>query len=492
MAVGTLVFGRGGLRERGLPGPAGRRPGPEDEQAPGQRAGAAWPLLDAHGADAVRWFFAAAGSPWATRKIGPAVLEEIVRKVLLTYWNTASFLVRYANAGAAPGAAWAPARLAPGRAAAGGPRRRWTGGCSASCTCWSATSTAALEAFDSAAAGRLIAAFIDDLSNWYVRRSRRRFWDGPGDAGRRGRVRDPVHRAGDADPADGADHAVHHRLPVGRAARRDARPDSVHLAAWPPPDPSLIDAGARRRRWRWSGGWSSWAGRPGPARCVPGPPAAGPRPGRRAPGSPPCPPSCGPRWPTSSTCTCWSRWTPSADDLVSYTVRPNFRALGRRFGTATPRCRGRDRGGRPGRAGPAPAASARGRRPCRWTAAPVSLAPDEVIVTQTPALGLGGGQRRGRDRGAGGRRSPRSCAGRATPGEVVRLVQDARKGDGLDVTRPDLAALVHRGPGPGLGADRARGADQRRGAGGGLRRGGGRRSGGRARRGPSIATPISA
>ena len=39
--------------------------------------------------------------------------------------------------------------------------------------------TIALEGFDSATAGRLIGAFIDDLSNWYVRRSRRRFWEGP-------------------------------------------------------------------------------------------------------------------------------------------------------------------------------------------------------------------------------------------------------------------------------------------------------------------------
>src|SRR6202035_70278 len=66
-------------------------------------------LLDAHGADAVRWFFAASGSPWATRKIGPAVLEEIVRKVLLTYWNTASFLVLYAGSGSGP--PWTPGRL---------------------------------------------------------------------------------------------------------------------------------------------------------------------------------------------------------------------------------------------------------------------------------------------------------------------------------------------------------------------------------------------
>src|ERR1700744_1680906 len=68
-------------------------------------------LMNAHGADAVRWFFAASGSPWGQRRIGPSVLDEIVRKVLLTYWNTASFLVLYANAAAAgdtPG--WRPAK----------------------------------------------------------------------------------------------------------------------------------------------------------------------------------------------------------------------------------------------------------------------------------------------------------------------------------------------------------------------------------------------
>ena len=64
------------------------------------------PLMDTHGADAVRWFFVAAGSPWATRKLSHGALEEIVRKILLTYWNTASFLVMYANAAAAQGTAW--------------------------------------------------------------------------------------------------------------------------------------------------------------------------------------------------------------------------------------------------------------------------------------------------------------------------------------------------------------------------------------------------
>src|SRR5271169_6720752 len=57
-------------------------------------------LMEAHGADAVRWFFAVSGSPWATRRIGPAILDEIVRKVLLTYWNTASFLTLYGGVAA--------------------------------------------------------------------------------------------------------------------------------------------------------------------------------------------------------------------------------------------------------------------------------------------------------------------------------------------------------------------------------------------------------
>ncbi len=68
------------------------------------------PLMEEHGADALRWFFAASGSPWGDRRIGHDALNEIVRKVLLTYWNTASFLVLYANAGG-----WTPADLAARR-----------------------------------------------------------------------------------------------------------------------------------------------------------------------------------------------------------------------------------------------------------------------------------------------------------------------------------------------------------------------------------------
>ena len=56
------------------------------------------PLMEDHGADALRWFMAASGSPWLQRRVGHGVLQEIVRKTLLTYWNTASFLTLYGNA----------------------------------------------------------------------------------------------------------------------------------------------------------------------------------------------------------------------------------------------------------------------------------------------------------------------------------------------------------------------------------------------------------
>ena len=144
-------------------------------------------LMDGHGADAVRWFFAASGSPWGQRRVGPAVLEEIVRKVLADLlehgrrsWcctRTRRFRWRRVDAGvrrSAPAAAERPLL------------DRWVLSELHACV---RDVTAALEAFDTAAAGRRIAALIDDLSNWYVRRSRRRFWEGPSGR-RRGGVRD--------------------------------------------------------------------------------------------------------------------------------------------------------------------------------------------------------------------------------------------------------------------------------------------------------------
>ena len=125
------------------------------------------PLMDQHGADAVRWYMLAAGSPWSARRVGHDALSDVVRKTLLTYWNTVSFFSLYANA--------ANFQVVEGAADSDVTMDRWI---ISELNQLIATVDQAFEAFDSQEVGRLLATFIDDLSNWYVRRSRRRFWDG--------------------------------------------------------------------------------------------------------------------------------------------------------------------------------------------------------------------------------------------------------------------------------------------------------------------------
>lgn len=125
-------------------------------------------LMDQHGADAVRWYMLAAGSPWAARRVGHESLNEVVRKTLLTYWNTVSFHSLYAKASnfevsQTPQLSERPLM------------DKWI---ISELNILIQKVDTALEGFDSQIAGKELAKFIDDLSNWYVRRSRRRFWDG--------------------------------------------------------------------------------------------------------------------------------------------------------------------------------------------------------------------------------------------------------------------------------------------------------------------------
>jgi len=123
-------------------------------------------LFDRHGADAVRWLMLAGGNPWQPRRVGHEAVAEVVRTVLLTYWNTVSFFTTYAHA-----AGWSP----PERSASVG--TVLDGWLTAELRDATREVTDALDAYDSPRAGRRLQRFLDDLSNWYVRRSRRRFWD---------------------------------------------------------------------------------------------------------------------------------------------------------------------------------------------------------------------------------------------------------------------------------------------------------------------------
>jgi isoleucyl-tRNA synthetase len=186
-------------------------------------------LMNEHGADAVRWFMLASGSPWQARRLGHAAIGDVVRKTLLTYWNTVAFQSLYART-----ASWSPSSSDP-KVADRPVIDRWV---ISEAQNLAHEVDLALEVFDTQRAGRLISAFVDDLSNWYVRRSRRRFWDG--------------------DPAALA--TLHEALRITTLCMApftpfitervwqdlfrstdEAAPSSVHLASWPEYQPELID-----------------------------------------------------------------------------------------------------------------------------------------------------------------------------------------------------------------------------------------------------------
>jgi isoleucyl-tRNA synthetase len=143
-----------------------------------------WEALDRQGADALRWWMITNGSPLESRRIGHEVLDEIVRQFLLTLWNVYAFFVTYANA-----EAFDPAERASSRAERPA-LDRWALSQLADTV---RAASDGLEAYDATGAGRRVAAFVDDLSNWYVRRARRRFWNPAGDGGDEGDARAAFH-----------------------------------------------------------------------------------------------------------------------------------------------------------------------------------------------------------------------------------------------------------------------------------------------------------
>jgi isoleucyl-tRNA synthetase len=118
-----------------------------------------WDVLDRFGADAFRWYLLATKQPWDGYRFSIDAIGESVRLFLRQLWNTYSFLTLYT----------------PERDGEETDLDRWVRSRLAATV---EEVTEKLEAFDCTNAGREIAAFVDDLSNWYVRRSRRRFWDG--------------------------------------------------------------------------------------------------------------------------------------------------------------------------------------------------------------------------------------------------------------------------------------------------------------------------
>ncbi|MEA2844643.1 MAG: isoleucyl-tRNA synthetase, partial [Actinomycetota bacterium] len=128
-----------------------------------------WQVFDTFGADALRWYFFSAGSPWTSRRVYEDGIREATRKTLITLWNVFAFFATYADLeGFQPPDDGEPDPAAPDHVL-----DRWLEARLAQTV---RSVTDALDGFDALGASNDLAAFVDDLSNWYVRRSRPRFW----------------------------------------------------------------------------------------------------------------------------------------------------------------------------------------------------------------------------------------------------------------------------------------------------------------------------
>ncbi|MEP6666513.1 MAG: isoleucine--tRNA ligase [Nocardioidaceae bacterium] len=373
------------------------------------------PLMDEHGADAVRWFMAASGSPWAARRVGHTTLQEIVRKVLLTYWNTVAFHALYARTNG-----WTPGHDTPA-VSDRSVLDRWLVSQLHRLT---RDVTAALEVFDTQRVGTRLAEFIDDLSNWYVRRSRRRFWDG-----------DPAALSTLHETLDVLTRLMAPLTPfiservwqdVVRSVDTNAA-DSVHLAEWPTYDEVLIDydldTGMALVRRLVELGRSARAEAKVKTR----------QPLQRA----------------LIASSAFERLSgelkdevgaelnvaavesfASAGDLVDHSAKGNFRNLGKRFGKETPHVAAAIAGADAAQL--AEALATRGVATVDF-AGGIDVTSDDVIISERPREGWSVVNEHGETVALDLHLTPELLrAGLAR--EVIRMIQEARKASGLDVS----------------------------------------------------------
>ncbi len=393
------------------------------------------PLMDEHGADALRWFMAASGSPWSARRVGHTALQEIVRKVILTYWNTVAFQALYARAHD-----WTPAEglTAPEHAL-----DRWLTSATHDLV---AKVTERLDAYDTQAAGTLIAEFVDQLSNWYVRRSRRRFWDG--DPGALSTLHSTLVTITQlmAPLMPFVTERVWQDLVV---ATDPQAPASVHLSSWPVSDPTLVDPDLEQamqttRRLvelgRSARAESKMKTRQPLSRLL-------------------VPSQAFAQLDESLVAELQAELNvvqvgsfASAGDLVDHSAKGNFRALGKRFGKQTPLVAQAIADA--DAAVLAASLAATGTATVEYEGG-TEVSADEVIITERPREGWSVVNEQGETVALDLELTPELVrAGQAR--DVVRLVQETRKASGLEVSDrivlqyaagDDLAAAIteHQG-----------------------------------------------
>lgn len=192
-----------------------------------------WYLLDTYGADATRWYMYASAPPYNPRRFAAEQVGDVLRQFMLTLWNSYGFFVTYAKLdGWLPGDTPNPQSLAP--------IDRWALG---RLNALVRDVTAMLEDYDIHGPARAIDGFVEELSNWYVRRNRRRFWKAEDDADKQAayytlytclsmlsRLLAPFMPF--------VSEAMYRNLVT---EQDPGAPESVHLAGWPEVDETLID-----------------------------------------------------------------------------------------------------------------------------------------------------------------------------------------------------------------------------------------------------------
>ncbi|MEU3463112.1 isoleucine--tRNA ligase [Streptomyces sp. NPDC006733] len=414
MAVGTLVFDRSSYENVVCLGHILAEDGRKMSKHLGNTLEPI-ALMDQHGADAVRWFMAAGGSPWSARRVGHGTIQEVVRKTLLTYWNTVAFQALYART-----AGWTPTASDP--APADRPLLdRWLLGELHTLT---RDVTASLEAYDTQRAGKLLSSFVDDLSNWYVRRSRRRFWQG--DAAALRTLHDVVETVTRlmAPLTPFITERVWQDLvtPVTPDA-----PDSVHLASWPVADESAINPVLSEQMLlvrrlvelgRATRAESGVKTRQPLSRAL-----------VAAAGFDSLDPALHAQITEELNVLSLASLSEVGGSLVDTTAKANFRALGKRFG------KGVQDVAKAVAAADAAALSAAlraGTASVELNGEPIALSPDEVIITETPREGWSVASDSGATVALDLEITPElRLAGLAR--DAIRLIQEARKNSGLDV-----------------------------------------------------------
>lgn len=414
MAVGTLVFDKSSYENVVCLGHILAEDGRKMSKHLGNTLEPI-PLMDQHGADAVRWFMAAGGSPWAARRVGHGTIQEVVRKTLLTYWNTVAFQALYART-----SSWAPSAADPAPA----DRTvldRWL---LSELNALVDQVTKALEGYDTQRAGKLLSAFVDDLSNWYVRRSRRRFWQGDKAALR------TLHEVVETVTRLMAPLTPFITERVWQDLVTPVTPDapaSVHLSTWPQADLSAIDpdlstqmALVRRlvelgRATRAESGVKT---RQPLSRAL-----------VAASGFENLSPELHAQITEELNVSSLASLSTGGGSLVDTTAKANFRALGKRFGKGVQAVA---KAVANADAAALSLALREGTASVEVDGEQVTLAPDEVIITETPREGWSVASDSGATVALDLEITPElRRAGLAR--DAIRLIQEARKNSGLDV-----------------------------------------------------------